>query len=311
MRASAGISVPLRPDGIAGAVHALVVIAHDRDQRVARREAREDARPGLGVLAHERPLLVAQGVGLEQQADRQRELADVVDERAELDAGCAVAIGSEAQGYVARVQRDDGRVLGGLRIEGGERAHQGDARGEGSAVDSSRRAAARQGVRRNLLKEVRFSWRGTQSRRIAHHPPQTCVRHARSNPCETDGGRCEHRPPASVLVRLRYQPCPRASIRRSFRFPGNHPRPPGRRRSDHRQGVCIAWGPSAQAVRTRTNTSLLNRYTRAEHQCDMAANSGKTQRGDTDPTGVRRSPARHPRPPSARGGSSEFRYFPL
>jgi hypothetical protein len=43
-----------------------LVVAHDRDQRVARRQVREDARSGLGVFAHERPLLVVQRVGLEQ-----------------------------------------------------------------------------------------------------------------------------------------------------------------------------------------------------------------------------------------------------
>ena len=119
-----------------------MVVAHDRQQRVARGQAAEDARAGLGVLAHERPLVLVERVGLEQQLDGQRELADVVDERAELDRGGGVGVGPELQRDVARVEGDRGRVLGGLGIEGRERAHEGDAGREGGAVDGARRAAA-------------------------------------------------------------------------------------------------------------------------------------------------------------------------
>ena len=48
--------------------------------------------------------------------------------------------------------------------------------------------------------------------------------------------------------------------RRSFRFPGLHPRSPGRRSSDHRHGVCTAWGPTLQAVRTCPDISFRKGY---------------------------------------------------
>ena len=82
------------------------------------------------------------GLGLEQQGRRERELAHVVHERAELDGGGGVGVGPELQRDVARVQGDGRRVLGGLGIECRERAHEGDAGGERRAVDCAGRAAA-------------------------------------------------------------------------------------------------------------------------------------------------------------------------
>ncbi len=57
-------------------------------------------------------------------------------------AGGGVGVGPEMQGDVARVERDGGRVLGGLGIEGRERAHEGHARRQRRAVDGAGRAAA-------------------------------------------------------------------------------------------------------------------------------------------------------------------------
>ena len=112
--------------------------------------------------------------------------------------------------------------------------------------------------------------------------PPTCVRHARSNPCETDGGRCEHRPPASVLVRLRYQPCPSCVHTTLLPVPGKSSEAA---RETIARIIDRAFVSHGDLVRKQCepalNMSLLKRYTRAEHRCDMAANSGKTQTSGT------------------------------
>ena len=164
----------------------------------------EDARAGLGVLAHERPLVVVERAGLEQQLDGQRELADVVHERAELDDGRGVGVGAELQRDVARVEGDRRRVLGGLGIEGRERAHERDAGREGGAVDGARRAAAAPGGSEESAHSVWLTRCGAVHEGSRASPPPVYDVPA-VNPCETADGRCKHRPsrPTQRLITSR------------------------------------------------------------------------------------------------------------
>ena len=139
------------------------------------------------------------GSALSSRLDGQRELADVVDERAQLDRRGGVGVGPELQRDVARVEGDRRRVLGRLGIEGRERAHERDAGREGGAVDGAGRAAAAPG---GAEESAHAMWleggrRRTREGRARRRPPVYDVPGA--NPCETADGRCKHRPSASVL----------------------------------------------------------------------------------------------------------------
>src|SRR6185503_20373489 len=72
--------------GIAGAVPALMAPADDRPHLRETLDRREDPLAELGVRLDHAPLLRRQRPRLEQDARRDADLADVVEERAELEA---------------------------------------------------------------------------------------------------------------------------------------------------------------------------------------------------------------------------------
>ena len=77
-------SLSHEPIWIALAVDALVVMANDlRDLRVVV-NVREDPLSDNGVLLHLAPLFERQGAGLLEQTGRKPDLADVVDEPAQV-----------------------------------------------------------------------------------------------------------------------------------------------------------------------------------------------------------------------------------
>ncbi len=71
--------------GVAVAVPALVLVAHDRRQVPELRRAAQDPLADHGVLGHHAPLGVVSGPGLVEDLVRDRELADVVQQRAVAD----------------------------------------------------------------------------------------------------------------------------------------------------------------------------------------------------------------------------------
>ena len=83
MRASSGISSPALVR-VAGAVPALVAGAHDAGHALELVDRGEDPFAELGMRPDQRPLLLGQRPGLEQDRVRDPDLADVVEERAEL-----------------------------------------------------------------------------------------------------------------------------------------------------------------------------------------------------------------------------------
>ena len=115
--------------GVAAAVPALVLVAHDRREVPELRGAPQDPLADHGVLGHHAPLGVGQRPGLVEDLVRDRELADVVQQRAVahlLEVG-----GREAeQARDVRGQRDDllgvlvGVVVAGLD-RGRQRLHRG------------------------------------------------------------------------------------------------------------------------------------------------------------------------------------------
>ena len=112
-------------------------------------------------------------------------------------AGRGVGVGPELQRHVARVEGDGRRVLGGLGVEGRERAHEGDARRERRAVDGAGRAAAAPWGAEESAHSVCSQAGRRRRERVARIAPSVYDA-PRVNPCETADGRCEHRPSAFV-----------------------------------------------------------------------------------------------------------------
>src|SRR5436190_8802475 len=73
--------LPAQPVGIAGAVVAFVVVPDRWHGVVQEAEAVDDAGALVGVALHQVPLLLGQARRLQQDRVRDRELADVVEER--------------------------------------------------------------------------------------------------------------------------------------------------------------------------------------------------------------------------------------
>ena len=66
---------------IAGAVDALVMVPNRRNRIVEEAEAIDDARAFVGMALHQRPLLLGEARGLQEDRVRDRELPDVVEQR--------------------------------------------------------------------------------------------------------------------------------------------------------------------------------------------------------------------------------------
>ena len=73
--------LPSQAVRIAGAVEALVMVADRRNGVAEEAEPVDDARALVGVALHQRPLLLRQARRLQQDRVRDRQLADVVEER--------------------------------------------------------------------------------------------------------------------------------------------------------------------------------------------------------------------------------------
>ena len=80
-----GDLVGAQPVGVALAVEPLVVVPNDRARALEDRELAGDLLPLLGVLAHDRPLRGRELAGLAAHVRRDTSLADVVEDRPELD----------------------------------------------------------------------------------------------------------------------------------------------------------------------------------------------------------------------------------
>ena len=76
-----------QPVGIAAAVPALVLVAHDARNVSEPRDGAQDALPDHRVVAHQPPLLLGQCAGLVEDLVRHGHLADVVQEGRGLDLG--------------------------------------------------------------------------------------------------------------------------------------------------------------------------------------------------------------------------------
>ncbi len=133
IRASSGISSPCETVGVALAVVALVAGADDRPHVLELLDRSQDPLPELGMGLDQLPLLVGQRPGLRQDRGRDPDLADVVEERSELDPLQRSALEPELladfHGHVPDPARVGRRVLV-LRLERvGERL---DGREEGA-----------------------------------------------------------------------------------------------------------------------------------------------------------------------------------
>ena len=113
--------------GVAGAVEALVVRPHDRHEVAQRLDRREDRPTDRGVGAHDHPLVGAQRAGLVQDRVRHADLADVVQQRTELDATQLVRRKPHLVRDRPRERGDPRGVAAGVWIarvdRGGERLH--------------------------------------------------------------------------------------------------------------------------------------------------------------------------------------------
>ena len=116
-----------QPVGVAVAVPALVVVAHDELGLAEEVDVAQDLPADDRVALHQRALGLVERLGLEEDRVGDRDLADVVQQEAELDlrvvgqrqrrrARDLQAVGGDALGVLARV--------GVARLDGvGERAH--------------------------------------------------------------------------------------------------------------------------------------------------------------------------------------------
>ena len=95
IRASSGISSPAFLSGIALAVPALVAGAHDAADVLQLVDRGDDLLAELRVRLDQEALLVGQRPGLQQHRVRDADLADVVEERAELQPLQRVAVEPE------------------------------------------------------------------------------------------------------------------------------------------------------------------------------------------------------------------------
>ena len=107
--------------GVAGAVDALVVVAHDRDASGERSAGRSSSTPACGVGLHDRHLLVGQAAGLVEDLGRHGELADVVDQQPEAELAHALV-----EAVVAAAAAVVGPAVGAPGAAGDQQAEHGD-----------------------------------------------------------------------------------------------------------------------------------------------------------------------------------------
>ena len=118
------------PVGISHAVDALVMGAHDvGDLRVVV-DVAEDPLADLGVLLHLPALLEGQRARFLEQAGRQPDLSDVVDEAAKVDELLLILGQRHTLSDVSRVDRHGRGVTSGVLISRVERGDEGSCKGK-------------------------------------------------------------------------------------------------------------------------------------------------------------------------------------
>ena len=135
--------VPRQAARVAAAVEALVVVPDRGHRLVEEPEPLDDPRALLGVALHDHPLVVGQRRRLEQDRVRDRELADVVEERrvAEL-----VEVGLRELELAADRERellDAARVAGRVGVAGVDGRREGLHRGRRAVLQQPVRALER------------------------------------------------------------------------------------------------------------------------------------------------------------------------
>ena len=131
--------LPAQPVGIAGAVVAFVVVPDRWHGVVQEAEAVDDAGALVGVALHQVPLLLGQARRLQQDRVRDRELADVVEER---------RVSEQVELRVRKTQLPPDRqreLLHSTRVTGGIRVPRVHSRRQG--LHGCRRALLEQLVR--------------------------------------------------------------------------------------------------------------------------------------------------------------------
>src|SRR5204862_1612136 len=109
------------PVRIAPSVEMLMAAPHDRANLSQALDRREDPLTQLGVLLHDPALFAGQGPRLEQDAGRDSDLADVVEERAELELLQRLRIEAQRRAHLQGGIRNPARVGRGVfvvRLEG-------------------------------------------------------------------------------------------------------------------------------------------------------------------------------------------------
>ena len=135
IRASSGISSPALLVRVALAVPALVTGADDRADVAELVDRREDLRAQLRVHLDQRALVVVERAGLQEDRVRDADLADVVEERAELEALERLTVEPELGADLERGVRDPARMRGRVLVARLERVRERLDRGEERALE--------------------------------------------------------------------------------------------------------------------------------------------------------------------------------
>ena len=115
--ASSGISSPASAVGVAAAVPALVRGAHDEaDVAQQAADAVEHQLALDGVHLHDRPLVLVELAGLVDDLVRDGDLADVVQQRAELDQAARAIVDAHLRGDRGRQRHDVAAVHAGVLV---------------------------------------------------------------------------------------------------------------------------------------------------------------------------------------------------
>ena len=101
IRDSIGMSSAALAVGITGAVEALVTVAHDRSDLFEPVDRRDDPLAELRMLLDELPLLGCERPRLRQDRLRNADLADVVEQRAELETLERTRVEAESAAHLA------------------------------------------------------------------------------------------------------------------------------------------------------------------------------------------------------------------
>src|SRR5204862_7290212 len=114
---------------ITAAVPPLVVVPHDIEAAaLQQRDACQHVGAELRVRTHQRPLVACQGARLVERLVRNRDLAEIVQQKSVLEAWVLEYRRIDLLGKRDRVELDALRVMSRVRILGLERVSEGDDR---------------------------------------------------------------------------------------------------------------------------------------------------------------------------------------